>query len=246
MNRAQESTRLRVDAKRQTHWVAYGDIASRSYLGNKSFNGHIRAVVSPDDTFLSVGGGVAVALANNAGMRATLHEVSKFVPVPQCESRITSAGFLPVHYIIHAATIEVANDGYRVNGTDVRNTFKDILRRAAALGVDVLSVPLLATGVAGLLPKTHSVDFLRATTICPMNWSRQPSCLLSIRKRNWRAPMPGLWSGGFSVLIMALGRTNHGPRRQWLVCPCDILGGHSKPQSARHAVDPSAAGDAPC
>ncbi|UVT17145.1 MAG: macro domain-containing protein [Nitrospira sp.] len=148
VERAFELTR-----KGRNVWVAYGDIASRSYLGNESFNGHVRAVVSPDDTFLSVGGGVAVALADKAGMRTTLHEVSKFAPVPQGESRVTSGGFLPVHYIIHAATIEVSIDGYRVTGADVRRTFKDVLRRAAALGVGVLSVPLLGTGVAGLLPE---------------------------------------------------------------------------------------------
>jgi len=131
-------------------WLAYGDIASRSYLGHKDFMGKIRAVVSPDDTFLSVGGGVAVALAEKAGMRAILHEVSKFVPVPQGESRVTSGGSLPVHYIIHAATIEVCNAGYRVGREDVRQTFHDILRRAAALSVEVLSIPLLGAGVAGL------------------------------------------------------------------------------------------------
>ncbi len=131
-------------------WLAYGDIASRSYLGHEGFNGKIRAVVSPDDTFLSVGGGVAVALAERAGIRSTLHEVSKFVPVPQGESRVTSAGSLPVHYIIHAATIEVADEGYRVTGDNVRETFRDVLQKAVALGVEVLSVPLLGAGVADL------------------------------------------------------------------------------------------------
>jgi O-acetyl-ADP-ribose deacetylase (regulator of RNase III) len=134
-------------------WIAYGDIASRSYLGHASFGDQIRAVVSPDDTFLSVGGGVAVALAEKAGMRAMLHEVSKFVPVPQGESRVTSGGNLPVHYIMHAATIEVSDTGYLVTGEDVRRTFRDVLRRAFGLGVNVLSVPLLGAGVAGLSPK---------------------------------------------------------------------------------------------
>src|SRR4029453_9830606 len=134
-------------------WVAYGDIASRSYLGNETFGGYVRAVVSPDDTFLSVGGGVAAALANKAGIRVVLHEVSKFIPVPQGESRVTSGGLLPVHYIIHAATIEVSDDGYRVTGDDVRCTFRDVLRRAAALGVGVLSVPLLGAGIAKFPPE---------------------------------------------------------------------------------------------
>ena len=97
-----------------------------------------------------MGGGVAVALAERAGVRTTLHEVSKFVPVPQGESRVTSAGSLPVHYIIHAATIEITNDGYRVTADDVRRTFCDVLHKASALGIDVLSVPLLGAGVAGL------------------------------------------------------------------------------------------------
>jgi O-acetyl-ADP-ribose deacetylase (regulator of RNase III) len=153
ISEGQTRTVERVFAMRRSDrslWFAYGDIASRSYLGHESFGHTIRAVVSPDDTFLSVGGGVAVALAERAGMQAVLHEVSKFVPVPQGESRVTSAGALPIHYIIHAATIEVSNEGYRVTSDDVRRTFRDVLRRAAALGVEVLSVPLLGAGVAGL------------------------------------------------------------------------------------------------
>jgi len=131
-------------------WLAYGDIASRSYLGHESFANRVRAVVSPDDTFLSVGGGVATALAQKAGLRSILHEVSKFGQVPQGESRVTSGGNLPIHYIVHAATIEVSDEGYRVTADDVRRTFADVLRRTAVLGVDVLSVPLLGAGVAGL------------------------------------------------------------------------------------------------
>ncbi|MFO0700648.1 MAG: macro domain-containing protein [Nitrospira sp.] len=143
-------------------WLAYGDIASRSYLGNENIGGRVRAVVSPDDTYLSVGGGVARELATKSGMRAILHEVSKFVPVPHGESRVTSGGFLPVQYIIHAAAIEVAEDGYRVSCEDIRRTFSDVLRRATALGVDVLSVPLLGAGVAGLSPEDSLRGLLEA------------------------------------------------------------------------------------
>jgi O-acetyl-ADP-ribose deacetylase (regulator of RNase III) len=88
--------------------------------------------------------------------------VSKFVPVPQGESRVTSAGNLPVHYIIHAATIEVSEAGYGVTREDVRRTFVDVLRRASALGVEVLSVPLLGAGVAGLLPEDSFLGLLEA------------------------------------------------------------------------------------
>jgi O-acetyl-ADP-ribose deacetylase (regulator of RNase III) len=133
-------------------WVAYGNIASRSYLGHEDFHNSTRAVISPDDTFLSVGGGVAVALASRAGMRSILHEVSKFSPVPHGQSRVTSASDLPVHYIIHGATIEVTNTGYEVTREAVRETFQDALRRAVALDVNLLSVPLLGAGVAGLSP----------------------------------------------------------------------------------------------
>lgn len=149
--------------RHQKHiWLAYGDIASTAYLGHDDFQDHIRAAVSPDDTFLSVGGGVAVALAEKAGMRSTLHEVSKFGPVPQGESRVTSAGNLPIHYIIHAATIEVSDAGYLVTPTDVRRTFGDVLRRATALGVSMLSAPLLGAGVAGLSPEDSFRGLLEA------------------------------------------------------------------------------------
>jgi O-acetyl-ADP-ribose deacetylase (regulator of RNase III) len=87
-------------------WLAYGDIACPSYLGHRTFGDAIRAVVSPGDTFLTIGGGVAMA-TEKARLRATLHEVSKFAPISQGESRPTSGGLLPVHYIMHAATIKI-------------------------------------------------------------------------------------------------------------------------------------------
>ena len=142
-------------------WFAYGDISERSYLGHKRFSEGIRAVVSSDDTFLSVGGGVAVAIARKAGMRSLLHEVSKFVPVPHGESRVTSAGDLPVHYVFHAATIEVTETDYVVTEEDVRQTFRDILRQSVSLGVCTLSVPLLGAGVAGLSPEESFRGLLR-------------------------------------------------------------------------------------
>ena len=133
--------------------VLYGDITSRSLMGADEF-GHVRrAVVSPDDTLVSAGGGVAYRLLEKAGREMLLNELEKFAPIPQRTIAVTSAGALPVHHVFHAATIEVDRAGtYAVSKDDVSLTVLAILDAASALDVGVVWIPLLAAGVASLQP----------------------------------------------------------------------------------------------
>jgi O-acetyl-ADP-ribose deacetylase (regulator of RNase III) len=131
--------------------VQYADITSRSAMADAEFGGVRRAVVSPEDTFVSAGGGVAYQLLEKAGSEALLNELAKFAPIPQGTVAVTSGGALPVHHVFHAASIEVGPTGeYLASKADVTETMVDVLRKAAALGVGVVWVPLLAAGVASL------------------------------------------------------------------------------------------------
>jgi O-acetyl-ADP-ribose deacetylase (regulator of RNase III) len=143
--------------------VLYGDITSRSMMGAEEFRAVRRAVVSPEDTFISAGGGVAYQLLEKAGPELVLNELAKFAPIAQRSVAVTSAGALPVHYVFHAATLEIAPDAtYRVSKDDVTATALAILDKTSALDVGVVWVPLLGAGVASLEPRESFEGLLEA------------------------------------------------------------------------------------
>jgi O-acetyl-ADP-ribose deacetylase (regulator of RNase III) len=126
--------------------VLYGDLASFSLLAFPLGEGR-RAVVSPDDTFLSAGGGAALSLLERAGKAPLLSEVSKFSSVTQRDVVVTSAFNLPVNYIFHAATVALNPDGSSNTTTeDVRTTMTSALRAAEALSVRIVLTPLIGAG----------------------------------------------------------------------------------------------------
>jgi O-acetyl-ADP-ribose deacetylase (regulator of RNase III)/NAD-dependent SIR2 family protein deacetylase len=133
--------------------VTYGDITKRGWMASDAFKDDVCAVVSPEDTCVSAGGGVAYLLLEKAGPSHILNELAKFAPVPQTTVAVTSGGGLPAHYIFHAAAIEIGEDAggdvkYVVSSRSVQETMTNILKKAAALGVGTLWVPLMGAGVA--------------------------------------------------------------------------------------------------
>ena len=138
-------------------WLAYGNVADDKLVGDPRLNGLVKAIVSPEDTCLSVGGGAALAIAQRAGLRDVLHDVYKFAPIPQGTTAVTSAGRLRVHYLIHAASVEVTENGASTDEAAVRRTTRNVLERVAALDVAVVWIPLLGAGVAGMTP-TRSAE----------------------------------------------------------------------------------------
>ncbi|MGH7466827.1 MAG: macro domain-containing protein [Longimicrobiales bacterium] len=141
----------------------YGDISSRSLLADARFRPRRSAVVSAEDIYLSVGGGVALTLLEKAGATTLLHELSKLSPVAQCSVAVTSAGNLPIQYVFHAAALRI-DEGpqYRMTQEDVRNTMTNVLRVAAVLDVAHIWVPLLGTGTAGLKPAESLMGLISA------------------------------------------------------------------------------------
>jgi O-acetyl-ADP-ribose deacetylase (regulator of RNase III) len=76
--------------------------------------------------------------------------VAKFSPIRQGEVAVTSAGNLPVHYVFHAAAIEVQETSYAVSKQSVSASVSAALAKAEALHVGALWIPLMGTGSAGL------------------------------------------------------------------------------------------------
>jgi O-acetyl-ADP-ribose deacetylase (regulator of RNase III)/NAD-dependent SIR2 family protein deacetylase len=143
--------------------VIYGDITSRGLLGSREFGNGRRAVVSPEDTYISAGGGVAFGLLKKAGELLILNELGKLSPIKHRSVAVTSGGHLPVHYIIHAAALRIAEGpSYVVSGEDVRASAEAAFAKAIALEIGIVWVPLIGAGVASLSPGESLKGLLEA------------------------------------------------------------------------------------
>jgi O-acetyl-ADP-ribose deacetylase (regulator of RNase III) len=143
--------------------VLYGDITSRSFMSSEEFQDLRRAVISPDDTFVTAGGGVAETLLLKAGRQFVLNELAKFSPIGQGTVAVTSGGNLPVHYLFHAAAIKVEHDAsYTVSKDSVYQATLAAFEKAEALEIGALWLPLMGTGLAGLEPKESLAGMLEA------------------------------------------------------------------------------------
>jgi O-acetyl-ADP-ribose deacetylase (regulator of RNase III) len=145
-----------VDGRGLKLQVAYGDIVEQIHLDKPSENQGRRAIVSPEDTCISAGGGVARLLLEQAGTYTILNELSKLSPVEQGTVAVTSGGELPVQYIFHAAAMKIEQDPsgpkvvYRVSNDSVRSSIQACLTIATELGVQTLWMPLVGTGAGNL------------------------------------------------------------------------------------------------
>ncbi len=104
------------------------------------------AIVSSDDNYISMGGGVSAAILRKAG-DSLREEVKKHLPMKIGDVAVTSAGNLNVKFIFHGITIDLDNYVY-ANEEIVRSIVEKSLKLAETLGLKRISFPALATGVA--------------------------------------------------------------------------------------------------
>jgi O-acetyl-ADP-ribose deacetylase (regulator of RNase III) len=143
--------------------IAYGDVTTASSTPGDDWADCRRAIVSPEDTTISAGGGVALRLLTRAGPRQLLNELAKLSPIPQGSCAVTSAGNLPVPDILHAAALRILEDGvYDINPEQIERSIVDALRVAEALQVGATWVPLLGAGVADIPPADSLAAIMRA------------------------------------------------------------------------------------
>lgn len=105
------------------------------------------ALVSSDDSHLTMGGGVSYALLMSAGEIIST-EARKHVPLKLGDVAVTSAGKLSAKYIFHAVTIDF-NDMSRATKESVGQATLKCLQLADTLGVRVIAFPAIGTGAAG-------------------------------------------------------------------------------------------------
>lgn len=105
----------------------------------------VDAIANAANTELKHGGGVAAAIAR-AGGPAVQRESDERAPIGLGEAIETTAGDMPAHYVIHAATMELGGPTSR---QIIERATRSTLRRAEDLGCRSLGLVAFGTGVGG-------------------------------------------------------------------------------------------------
>lgn len=105
----------------------------------------VDAIVNAANNKFLMGGGVAGAIKKSGG-KSIEEEAVKKGPVEIGEAVFTSAGSLPVKYVIHAATMGM---DFHTDEIKIRNSCKNALRVASQLKLDSIAFPALGCGVGG-------------------------------------------------------------------------------------------------
>jgi O-acetyl-ADP-ribose deacetylase (regulator of RNase III) len=104
------------------------------------------AIVSSDDNYISMGGGVSMSIRVKAGP-SIQEEIKKHLPMKIGDVAVTSAGNLNAKYIFHGITIDYDNWVFADENV-VKSIVDKSLQLADTLGVRSIAFPALATGVA--------------------------------------------------------------------------------------------------
>ncbi len=106
-----------------------------------------QVLVSSDDYYLSMGGGVSAAILA-AGGNAIALDAAKRVPAALADVVVTTAGSLRAQYIFHAVTIGPPTESVDPKQV-IRQTTKRCLQLLIALNLDSIAFPVIGTGAAG-------------------------------------------------------------------------------------------------
>ncbi|MEY4352954.1 MAG: hypothetical protein RLZZ609_1195 [Cyanobacteriota bacterium] len=104
-------------------------------------------LVSSDDGYLSMGGGVSRTL-RLAGGNAIALDAAKMIPAAVGDVVVTTAGALQAHYIFHAITLGPGAEATTPQATLERTT-RRCMQLVAALGVRSIAFPAIGAGRAG-------------------------------------------------------------------------------------------------
>jgi O-acetyl-ADP-ribose deacetylase (regulator of RNase III) len=106
------------------------------------------ALVSSDDNYLTMGGGVSASLHRAGGPRVSA-DARKHLPLRLGDVVVTSAGDLPAKYVLHGVTID-RDDLEKADSACIKKITTSSLKIAEALRLKSISFPALGTGLAGL------------------------------------------------------------------------------------------------
>ena len=106
-----------------------------------------QVLVSSDDYYLSMEGGVSAAI-REAGGNAIVLDAAKKVPATLGDVVVTTAGTLPAQYIFHAITIGL-QDKEVTSEEVIKQTTHRCMRLLDAMGLHSIAFPAIGTGLAG-------------------------------------------------------------------------------------------------
>ena len=126
-------------------------------------------LVSSDDSYLTMGGGVSAAILRAAG-ESLLLEVAKKVPASLGEVVVTGAGSLKAKHVFHAITI---GGGKATAGDIVTSATRRAIALLKALGLSSIAFPAIGAGVAGLSYEDVAVS-MAETLVYELSQSPEP------------------------------------------------------------------------
>lgn len=106
-----------------------------------------QVLVSSDDYFITMGGGVSAAILRAGGETIAL-DAAKKVPAALGDIIVTSAGTLPAQYIFHAITIG-PNSKNLDTGAIIERTTRRCMQLLDGLQLSSIAFPAIGTGAAG-------------------------------------------------------------------------------------------------
>lgn len=121
-----------------------------------------QVLVSSDDYYLSMGGGVSAAILDAGGTAIAL-DAAKRVPATLGNVVVTTAGSLPAQYIFHAVTIGPPTENLDQRDI-VRQTTRRCLQLLATLNLSSIAFPAIGSGAARF--RFEDVASEMAQTIC--------------------------------------------------------------------------------
>ncbi len=160
---------------------------TRNFENNREFRAgvfdllgvNVDAIVNPANSGLSHGGGLAAAIAEEAGPKLDRQcelIIQKIGRIPVTQNVVTTAGLLPYKGVIHAV-------GPRMGDGDeqgkLERTILNCLKRAENRGWKSVAFPTISTGLFMVLGKTCALAFKNAV---PRYWEENPrACIELIR-----------------------------------------------------------------
>ena len=122
-------------------------------------NQQVDALVSSDDGFLQMGGGVSAAIRNAAGEEIAF-DVSRFAPVRPGRAIVTPGRGLAARFVFHGITIGFSRDRLLLPSPDIiSEILASCFYHADTLDVTSIAFPLLGTGAGGF-PQDVCLDTL--------------------------------------------------------------------------------------
>jgi O-acetyl-ADP-ribose deacetylase (regulator of RNase III) len=142
----------------------------------------VDALVSSDDEFLSMRGGVSRAICDAAGAQIMEEQTRRYGRVRPGRAVVTPAGRLPARFVFHGVTLAFRDDQpLRPSRDLIIEILHSCIYHADSLHVESLALPLLGTGTAQFSPEVcldTTFQFLARTLLRGLTSVREARIVL--------------------------------------------------------------------